>query len=73
MFYLYFSICICIMLMLLYDVLVRIFIYSSIIVLSCKKLFLCILYYDEYLFFVFLKLMIKEISVGIEGDIELGD
>lgn len=32
---------------------------------------LCILYYDEYLFF--LKLMIKEISVGIEGDIELGD
>lgn len=70
MFFLDFSICI--MLMLLYDVLVRIFIYSSIIVLSCKKLFLCILYYDEYLFF-FLKLMIKEISVGIEGDIELGD
>lgn len=73
MFFLDFSICICIMLMLLYDVLVRIFIYSSIIVLSCKKLFLCILYYDEYLFFFFLKLMIKEISVGIEGDIELGD
>lgn len=59
--------------MLSYDALVRTFIYSSTIVLSCKKLSLCIPYHDEYLFFPFLKLMTKEISAGIEGDTELGD